>query len=255
MQDIVIIQFINSIASFLALIPIVIYFRNYKLTRLIDYLLFGTFLIAGVLILTTETIFKSISNFGVVIIHHIAIDTGFFILFLHAIHFRWVTKPKPILIIGFTWYALLLVFGYSTNYSPDYRLLGDLYRLYVLILLITFYSLVKPKYLTQNAQKAKRIWIIAWIFLLIHSLNLINTPIFPYSELMRIFYFLWIILTVYITLFIPEGLILSESQITKAIEFFSHVSKEEIETKFIFLDLDVLDNYMKELQQVMDKNK
>ncbi|MHA1991538.1 MAG: hypothetical protein ACW98A_11285 [Candidatus Hodarchaeales archaeon] len=200
----------------------------------------------------TEAIFKHYSNDLLLMLHLISIDSAFFLLLLHAIHFQWVKVPKVFSALGIGWFIFLLLFGFLTGYSSEYRFFGDVYRLYTLFFLIFVYLLVKPTFLSDQAKKAKNFWVLGWLFLLIHSFNLLNLSFFPYTDLNRILYFSWALIAVYISIFRSEGLLLSESQIIRARKFFDNITEEELSRHYVLLDLTTMKEYTGQINQIKE---
>ena len=204
-------QLIGIIPGLIALIFSIMLFRYYLILRFVDYLLFGMFFFFGFIILIVDPIASVTNELVFYQIHHIAIDTAYLILILHALRTRWHILPLFFLAIGIIWYLLLftltlfwqimpqpetamvifldLPHSFSTYwplgaglelengiiiYSTAFRYIGELYRFFSLGLLIFAYLTFKPSDKSKEVVRGKRLWLIVWFFLLLHAISLFH---------------------------------------------------------------------------------
>ncbi|OLS24201.1 MAG: hypothetical protein HeimC3_21000 [Candidatus Heimdallarchaeota archaeon LC_3] len=263
MQIITINQWLGVLIAFTTLPPIYLLLKKYKISRIDDYLLFALFFISGFTILITDPIAGFTNKLFFYQLHHIAIDIGYLILFIHALRTIWKSPPVIYRAIGYGWFMILFILtllwrvmeqpeianvilfdlphtfssyfplgaGLELDngviiYSTAFRYLGEFYRIYTLLFLLFAYVNISPLKETKVVMRAKNLWIICWLFILIHAISMFFTSI---TDIVSIFLLGSGIIIVYISLFIPEGVLISYIQITRLLNIYDAISNEETE--------------------------
>lgn len=262
MDSITLNQSLGLFVAVLALIPIPILINFYLRLKQVDFLLFALVFLFGSIVLIADPLVSITNSLLIIQIHHMSIDIAFFLFFLHGVRIKWNKPPKIILIIGISWVILLIfltslwqlmpqpnsakvlfwVLPHTFSsyypkgaglmlsdgtiiYSSAFRYLGELYRLYVIGIILYSYLSLKIFHPTDKIVTARRLWIVIWIFLLMHSIALFFPTI---TNLVSVFLLIGGLLAVYIVIRIPEGLLLSHAQITRAMKVYEQIKSDNI---------------------------
>ena len=270
-------QWIGIFVAILALIPAVILLNYYSKTHFIDYFLFGLFFLCGAVVLIADPL-DGLTNILIFYqIHHISIDTGYLLLFLHAIRMRWRRTPRTLLVIGIGWYILLFImtsswqlmiqpayaqvvfwylphtfssyFPYGAGlkingiiiYSTAFRYWGELYRLYAIGVLLYAYITVKPILYSEKIFLARKLWIGVWFCMLLHAISLF--PWFDFTQVVDIFLFIAGLIFAFISIRIPEAILISESQLLRVKKLYDKIEAHNIDaSNGVKYEIDFLGN-------------
>jgi hypothetical protein len=183
----------------------------------------------------------------------------YFLFYLHASQIQWTKPPKLITFIGWGWALVILIlismwsimtfektqnvviFNMPRSYTafyPDgagvtlfghfllgtsYRLVSDLYRIFVICLLLYSYYLVKPINETPRIKMARRLWLIAGGIHLLYLFTILPWGIVsPWPGVLN---FISSILIVIITIFIPEAALISRVQLLRANKLYNKITQ------------------------------
>lgn len=256
-------QIIGLIVAVIGIFPSLLLFRLYFKTKMTDYFLFGSFFLAGILVLILDPLAGVMNVLILYQLHHITIDTAYLIIFIHACRMIWKKIPWAVLVLGIGYYLVLFTMtsmwqlqmqpanatvffltlphsfssyypygaGLKINgvlvYSTAYRYIGEFYRIFALIFLFyAYYFKTKPllKEDDSRIQKARILWLIIWTIFLLHALSLF--PWFNLFAFVSFFLIIAAILIFYIAFFLPEGLLLSSVQITRILPLYGFIIKQ-----------------------------
>ena len=253
---------INLIIAVLSIIPAIILYKQYRRTIVLDYLIFSLAFVtvSSTLIWTIfSTIFKLLIFYQ---LHHISYFLTSYFFFLHGTRLRWKRTPKLIWYIGHGWliiavisilffkiaaqteYATVLFIqmphGYSSYYpngagvnltkdvilySTSHNIFRVLYSLFAFFVMLYAYLTVEMAHKTPSISRSRNLWLVAIVNSIIYF-----TAILPWA-LAYIHFDVQIILSValvivaYSTLRIPEGMLMSHIQITRASFLYLKVQK------------------------------
>lgn len=255
-------QLMGLFLAFIGIFPSILLIKLYFKTKISDYLLFGLFFITGIGVLILDPIAGITNELIFYQLHHILIDTAFLILFIHACRMIWKKIPKYILVSGIGYYLVLFILtslwqvmtqpptavvifitlphSYSTYYpagaglringviiySTAFRYLGECYRLFSLSFLFYAYYFKTKTVANEGDEKTRnvrRIWLLVWLLFLIHTFSLF--PWFPFSY-EGVYLVIAAILIFYITFFLPEGLLLSQVQLTRILPLYHFIIQQ-----------------------------
>ena len=279
-------QSLGIIVAIIALFPVPLLVNFYLKSKDLDFLLFAFVFIFGAIVLIADAL-VSITNLLIIIqIHHFSIDIMFFLLFLHAIRIRWTKAPKIIFYTGVIWFILLAILTLSWKlmvqpthakvlfwdlphtfssyfpkgaglmladgtviYSTAFRYLGEFYRIYVVSILLFSYLKIEIIHQTNKIEKAKKLWIFIWICLLIHSIALF----FPtFTELVSVFLLVGGIVAVYIVIRVPEALLLTHAQISRAVKLLGTVEFDSPSQSYGF---ESYIDYLRATNEILEKKR
>ncbi|MHA2363781.1 MAG: PAS domain S-box protein [Candidatus Hodarchaeales archaeon] len=255
-------QWLGVFVALLGTITIPILIRQYFKTKIKDYLIFSTFFLSGIIILIADPIAGATDLLIFYQIHHIAIDIAFFLLLLHAIRLMDNRFNSIFWYLGIIWLSLLvfltllwspmiqpetatvlfldLPHGFSSYYprgaglvsadgsiiySTGFRYIGELYRLYCLGFLLYAYITVKPVLPSERIRRARKLWIIVWIMILIHALSLF--PWLNITEDVSIFLIIAGAFMLYLPIKYPEALLISHPQVLRIKELYYKIQDEK----------------------------
>ncbi len=279
-------ELVNLILATMALLPAGVLVNQYRRTGVQDYLLFGgTFILFFVMLLAT--VIGSITNLLILMqIHHWCYNILFFFLFLQAVRMRWDFAPRFIWYLGVIWCSILvfLIFfwelmaqpdravvlflemphghssyypdgaGFMTSggiiiYSTAHNILRVLYSIYIWILLLYAHWTVKPVYSSDRIILARRLMICAVIAGFIYLI--LCLPWFPYVPLLNAFLILVFLVIAYVSIRIPEGLLISQTQILRVVKLYKEIknltSKQAVQRFGMPSLIDYLQNIPPEL--------
>lgn len=252
MESLTLNQFIGIFVGITALLPSWLLTKKYLNSGNKDYMIFSLWFAVAFMVMIIDPLAGYTNMLFFYQMHNIGIDIVYFLLFIHAIRIRWENPPRILLAIGTGWFLLLflltsfwtlmvqpdattilnveiahsfssyyplgagLKIGESIVYGSSFRLLGDLYRIFVLALLLVIYLSVENIDHEPRAEKARWLWLIVWIFFMCHALSLL--PFFVTFEVVSFFLIIAGAIITYIAVFIPEGMLITEVQQSRARE-------------------------------------
>ncbi len=148
--------------------------------------------------------------------------------------------------------AAALKFGNTIIYGTQFRVFGDLFRIYAVGFLLYAYITAQPLNPTKEILKAKKIWIVVWVLLLIHAIVLF--PPFGDTALATLVGLSLIvagILITYITLFIPEAILISRVQVQRVFDLYEKLEKASNEEEIEKLQIESLMLYLKSVKSAL----
>lgn len=259
----------------MVLIPAARLIQLYVSTKIIDFVLFAGFFITIFFsavgnffgLLTDNIIFYQI--------HHISIYIGFLCLFLHTVRIKWETPPKIIWAIGISWPIIIILFilmwepmqqpdeayvvfmdmkrsssSYFPNgaglvtsddtviYSSGHAGIGLAYFIFVSLVLLYVYITLEPATEFRKIRLVRKLWIIIWFNLL--SWSIMIMPWMQFFEYNNGIILIGLLLVAYITFRIPEGVLITQIQILRALNLYNIIEKERTNSSIIELK-DYLD--------------
>lgn len=146
-----------------------------------------------------------------------------------------------------------VTFGNIIIYGTQFRIFGDLFRIYAVGLLLYAYITAQPLSPTKKILQAKKIWIVVWALLLVHATVLF--PPFGETELGTLVGLSLIIagfLITYISLFIPEAILISRVQVQRIFDLYDKVDKSSDEDEIEKIHIDSLMNYLKSVKTALN---
>ena len=154
--------------------------------------------------------------------------------------------------------AAALVFNNMIIYGTQFRIFGDLFRIFAVGLLLYAYITAQPLNPTPKILRAKKIWIVVWIMLLLHAIVLF--PPFGATALANLVGLILIIagiLITYIALFIPEAILISRVQVQRVFDLYSKLQKASSDEEIEKLQIESLMLYLKSVKNALkdDTNK
>ena len=284
-------QQLGVIVAFVALIPAILLFRQYFKTRLPDYLLFAIFFVDGSLTLILDPI-AGVTNILIAYqLHHLTIDLAYLLLFIHGSRIIWKKVPRPLLVVTVVWYAALFIMtalwqpmtqpatatffwianiphtfstyypagaGLTLNgviiYSTAYRYWGELFRVYVIAILLYAYINVVPVNRTPRILRAKKIWISVWFVFLLDALTLFPI-LYEFNQFISLILLIAGALMTYIAVFIPEAMVISKVQAQRAFNLYDRLQKASNEEEIEKLQIESLVMYLKTVKTALQEEK
>ena len=137
-------------------------------------------------------------------------------------------------------------------YGTQFRIFGDLFRIFAVGLLLIAYTTSEPINPTEKILRAKRIWIVVWTLLLVHAIVLF--PPFGSTALASLVGWSLIIagfLITYISLFIPEAILISRVQVQRLFELYEKLEKASNEEEIEKLQIESLMLYLKSVKDAL----
>ncbi|MCH8907437.1 MAG: hypothetical protein IH840_10145 [Candidatus Heimdallarchaeota archaeon] len=136
-------------------------------------------------------------------------------------------------------------------HSASYPLLGDIYRLYVFLLLFYAYWKVEPVQYTPRVVLAKRLWITA---LILHITYLIATlPDVLLTPNIGLINVASLILITYIMVVMPETILLSRIQLLRAVKMYHKMSyleeDDDDKPRIKIFGIDAINEYLRGLPE------
>lgn len=259
-------QLLGVLVAILLTPTVFLLIKSYLRTRITDYLIFASFLFFAGFALIADPLASSTNLLIFYQLHHISIDSAVFSISLHASRVIWSKIPKLFLILSSGYYLFLFVLTMSWHlmiqpdvgkflffdikhsyssyfplgagltignviiYSTAFRYFGEIYRTIIILFLVWAYIKIKPVETSPRIIWAKRLWIISWLFVLIHAFSL-----FPWTnitDVVSIFLIISGVLIVFITLTIPEALLISHIQVYRLLKVYDSISKTD-KTKYL----------------------
>ena len=280
-------QIMGLFLAIIGIFPSILLFRMYMETKITDYLLFGLFFLDGIAVLILDPIAGIMHQLIFYQAHHICIDIAFLILFIHACRMSWKKIPNVILALGIGYFLVLFIMtlmwqifpqkpydtviffylphSYSSYYpngaglrinnvliySTAYRYIGEFYRFFSLgFLFYAYYFKTRPivREEDQKIKKARKIWLLIWGLFLLHTISLF--PWFTFS-FVGISLVIAAILFLYISFFLPEGLLISNAQLTRILPLYDFIIKKSDENP-TNTTVDSIKNYLSILSKIDD---
>ncbi len=114
-------EILSLIIAFLALIPALIILRQFLQTRLKDYFIVFSIFFSAFITFSFHVIASQTNLLISYQIHHIATNTIYFCIFLHAVRVRWQRVPVVIWYSGIIWFItlILLILFWDLMQQPD----------------------------------------------------------------------------------------------------------------------------------------
>ncbi len=259
MTDLGLIELVNLFLASIALIPAVLIAKQYRRTGIEDYLIFAAAFFTFSILLTTSVIGIVTKELFIMQLDHWLYNSLFFLWFLHSVRMRWDRTPRVVWYTGIIWYALLMFLilfwevmspqpdnaivlfmemprthstyypfgaGIMTTggviiYSTAHGILRLLFHMYVWAILLYAYWTVKPVYSSERIILARRLMISAGVIGLIYMI--LSLPWFPDIPLLNAILIIGFGLVIYVAIRIPEGLVLSQVQIIRAVSLYKEV--------------------------------
>jgi len=259
--------------AILAMAPFFILVRQHRRTGINEYLLLASFFFVGALdqvvfILTgvnEKLIYYQLLTF--------LFTLTFFLIFLHAIRIIWIEPPRLLLIVGYSWFLLILIltlfwsieeqpdqttFGFLTInhfdsgyhpkgagftiggnpiYSSSFPHLNILFSIFTSSTILYVHLKMTPFHPTPKILKIRKLWIIAWTLLLLFSIGQFVTN--SVHLVPEIFLFAGTILVFYIAAVMPEALVISHVQILRANQLYTQVKSIDQEFTVIGVRADL----------------
>lgn len=260
-----------AVPTVIIMIPFSFLVYFYRRTNLLDYLILAlVYLFTAFLFIAAAII--QVSENGIVLLNQIifiSANTTFYLLFIHSLRIRSRKMNRPKLVIGSVWYGLLvimlflwtelpsqpesyellglnilqsydpygkdagLVIGSVYLYTSAFRLISDLFSLFVFVHIIWMYSRVQLVASNPRTIFARRVWIVGLSFFLLSVIcvfpgvnqfleGIIGT--FPISETFQL---MGLLVASYIALRVPETLLISHAQVLRVIDLYEEVTKQE----------------------------
>ncbi|MCH8906430.1 MAG: hypothetical protein IH840_05000 [Candidatus Heimdallarchaeota archaeon] len=283
-------EYLNLILSILAIIPIVILSLQYRATRIVDYLIFAGFFGWGAIGITFDVVAKHTDS---LIIYQIQFYTFFlmdFFIFLYAIRIHWERPPRLlwyIVVIWFLFMTLLILFwekfqqpSYTTlfifdiphspsTYHPNgagiklseesvlfstsYYLLITLNSIFSILLLLYVYVKIIPIQQSPKIGKARKLWISSGILYLVYQVG--QLPWIPNYQPLILIILIGLILMSYIAISIPEGLLISHTQVLRANKLYKRIKSSSFKSYDIRFPKQALIDYMQSLpSEIFDQS-
>ena len=259
MSDLSLVELINLFLAIIALVPAIVIVKQYRRTGIDDYLLFaGAFFTFSILL--TVSFIGIVTNWLFIMqLDHWLYNSLFFLWFLHSVRMRWDRTPRIVWYTGVIWYSILMFLilfwegmspqpeqaivlfmemphthstyypfgaGIMTSggviiYSTAHGILRLLFHMYVWAILLYAYWTVKPVYSSERIILARRLMIFAGLIGLIYMI--LSLPWLPEIPLLNAILFVGFGLVIYVAIRIPEGLVLSQVQIIRAVGLYKQV--------------------------------
>jgi hypothetical protein len=246
------------VASLMFFIPVYILIKYYRKTGIFDYLLFsGSFSCASVhlfslimLIYVPPQIFWSL-------VGTLSYNIGLFLLLFHALKMKWDILPQIIRLgISFQFIVLLLITFSIIILPPDFNrfiaILGDLNRIFVLVIVIYIYSAIEHIITDKRTITAQRLWIIAGGVLLVSPLllsgiNIDLMRLFPFDEIAKLSNLLGIFIVVFITVLYPESVLISRVQLIRGLNVYKLINSLDSEPQIKNFGIKTLIEYLESI--------
>ncbi len=275
-------QWLVVIQGFLAFIPAFVLLKHYRRTSMNDYLIFmGVFI--SVPFLTSSVILAGLTD--KLIFHQLTfwmLSIIFLLLFLHAVRIVWVHTPRIIWFTGIIWFMILVLLitfwelmpqqpdratvlfwkmsftqydhypdgaGISTDsgiyiFTTQHAILFWLYGIFSACLVIYAYittDLILP---TKEIRKAKYILILAYIVFFIWMIIII-LPLGFNLHYIDSLSFVTLFIMAYVSIFIPEAMLISHAQLLRVHELYKKVQSLENENEIEEFGMERLTEYLK----------
>lgn len=148
--------------------------------------------------------------------------------------------------------AAALTVGNIIIYGTQFRIFGDLFRIFGVGLVLYAYITAEPLSPTPKILKAKKLWITVWIMMLLHAIVLF--PPFGATALANLVGLILIvagILITYISLFIPEAILISRVQVQRVFDLYDKLQKTSNEEEIEKLQIESLMLYLKSVKNAL----
>jgi hypothetical protein len=195
-------------------------------------------------------------------LHQIFYNSFLFLWFLHAVRMRWERAPRIFWYTGVIWVSILtflIMFwepitepqravvlfwdvpnryyseihagaglvtkGGVVLYSGEHNLLRSFFAIFIYSLTLYAYSTVKPAYASKRIIFARRLWLFVWFLALTYSI--LSLPWFHFISWAQINVLALVALGIvaYIGIRLPEGLLISQFQILRALDLYEQVQE------------------------------
>lgn len=254
-------SYLNLIVATTALIPSLILFIQYKQLKLGDLLLFSLIFLTASISMFSSFFALETDELVLYQIHNISWVLTYYLLLLHSFRIRWKDEPWQLRYINRIWvvFLILSILLWEKQIQPDrtnvlffdmphshssyfpmgagltisdvtivstgHAVLIYLYSLYSIIVFFYAYLTFKPFSKDRRILMIRRLWMVAIsISAIFYTFGL---PWFPRFDLLSIFLILGLVVIAYISLFIPEGMLISHAQILSARPLYNQIKAEQ----------------------------
>ncbi|MCE7734466.1 MAG: hypothetical protein GPJ54_06285 [Candidatus Heimdallarchaeota archaeon] len=288
-------EFFFLSVGIVSLFPTFVLLRQYRYSRIRDYLFFSfAFFFNSVMQFT----FYLIESDAKLIYLQIAYGSQvifYFLFYLHGSQIEWIRPPKPITIIGWGWalsILILITFWSKLTFEPtetvffvsmprsftsfypngagisikghfihgtSYRVFSDLFRIFVMLLILRAYIRVVPVNETSRIKFAKQLWIIASSLHLIYLFSILPWGIT--NQWPGILNMISSLLILVIIVFIPEAALISKVQLLRANKLYNKLAYTKLAEKAseVKFGADSIFNYLENLpsdvKEMLNLNK
>jgi len=245
-----IIDYLNLATAISVLIPSWILFSHFRRTKIREFMYFAIFFLNSAIVLASIVLANHFDNLIFYKIHWWGFHISFFVLFLHAKSVGHDFLGRKIYWANIFMFSILMIlislwtrmnqpdkttfFNFNIPrsfssyypsgaglelkgviiYSTSFHFFGALYHIFVSLIFLIVYMKVKAIHPTEKIMKSLFLWRLAGFLLLLSwVLILPGLVIHPIVKILPLFSGL---LVVYISLFLPEGLLISHSQVVNA---------------------------------------
>ncbi len=236
-------------------------FKHYRRTGVQDFLLWAGFFYTLSLARYCYALSLITNNFFFIQCYFWVLCSSWFLPFLFAIRMRWEHAPPIVWYLGVTWFGILIFLitflepmqeptraivlfwelprGYSEFYpdgagimtsggtilfSTAHNLLHTGYMLYVVGLWVYTHLVTPLSYSSDRSILAKRLWITTG-FLVIIGLVWWLPGFSLFWGLTDVLFVVAVGFVTYISIWLPEGLLLSQVQLARAVELYEQIQR------------------------------
>ncbi|MCE7735543.1 MAG: hypothetical protein GPJ54_11740 [Candidatus Heimdallarchaeota archaeon] len=277
---------INLIVAILSIIPSIILVRQYRRTQIFDYLIFsGAFITVSFTLVWT--ILATLTELLIFYqLHHITYFFTSYFFAWHALRLRWERPPRLIWYIVNIWIIIAIIIvllfkimiqpesaevifiqmhhGYSSYYpkgagvtingdvilySTSHNIIRVFYSLFAFFIMLYAYLTVDLAHKTSAIVRGRKLWLIAIINSLLYFTAILPWVLIHIHFDVQIILSLGLILVAYVNLKIPEAMLMSHVQLTRASFLYHKVRKmTEVEAQKQ-LGMESLVRYLQSLPQ------
>lgn len=260
MESLSLIQWILLIIALLCLVPSFVLIKYYRFFKVDDYLILSGFFIATSIGIISNIVASQTNELIFYKLHYWGLNVSNFFLFVHATRIIWKKAPRPIWYLGVIWGSILVflitfweimeqpesakvlfvTIPHSTSshypqgaglmtqggvviYSTAHRILSILYFIFTMALFLFAYYKVEPVGAYKKNVIAKRLWMTAGLLYLMYLIWVL--PWFGENFLKNILVLLTIVIISYISIFLPEAVLISEVQLTRTSNLYKIVEE------------------------------
>lgn len=270
-------------ATATAIFPCLVLFKVYSKTKILDFLIFSLFWGLGLFVGTTNILVTLTNKLIYYQLFEIFFDFWFILLLLHALRLNREHISLKILILALIYWLFLFILvinwkifsqphdatvifiklphnyssffpsgaGFQINgiivYSSGFRMLGDYFRIAIIIYLLISYYKLNPALNIKSTLKVKKLWIFTWLLFLVW--NAINLLPIPSSYPTGLFLFVIGILIMYLSLKYPESMVLSQAQSLRVLKLYDLVNTDKIISNIEKDGYEPFLNYIKSIYQ------
>lgn len=270
--------------TILAIIPIIILFKQYRKTGMMDFLYFSIFFFSGAIAIISDLL---IPTYNVLILFQLewwAFNSCAMILLIHSANLLWEKIPNWIWYGGWSYFvglsvmilfwdlspttpkATVLFFdmphSFLTHYpqgaglmldngvviyAAGFRLLGDLFFFFSVGVAIYAYFRIELVVDDPNLKRARLIWLYSLIGLFLWVVSIL--PWFEVGLVSVIIILVVLPVFGYIGFVIPEFMLISQAQLLRAHDLYFRVIKLETELELEQFGMKRLVQYVRNLPE------